>query len=351
MSQTLRRGFTLIELLVVIAIIAILIALLLPAVQQAREAARRTQCKNNLKQLGLGLHNYLDVHRSFPIGHQYRPTGVGAGVGAHFGKGWSVFTYLLPYMDQGPLFNQLNMNLSMAGVREDPAGPAGTVIDGGANKRLVSTVVPWARCPSSTAPGTFANGSAGQAGYFESLAVTSYKASAGSFHDNSSGYPFNDQNRYNGLFHRDSIVQLRDLSDGTSNVIAIGEANWRLSQNGRLFGGLSAASGLTNGSSFWFLGNGEWPMNPPASVPPLNRDYGYHSEHTGGSHFVFSDGHVVFMSENIHHTFRCAVNGGNTGNTTCPGTLALVSDPNANTNFGTYQRLFGRSDGFVVGEF
>src|SRR5437868_1293601 len=152
-----NRGFTLIELLVVIAIIAILIALLLPAVQQAREAARRTQCKNHLKQLGLALHNYNDVYRVFPIGHQYRFTGWSwSGSGAlptpHGGKGWSLFAYLLPYMDQAPLYNQLNFNLSVAGVREAAGSPAGTVIDGGANKKLVASIVPWARCPSGTSP-------------------------------------------------------------------------------------------------------------------------------------------------------------------------------------------------------
>jgi prepilin-type N-terminal cleavage/methylation domain-containing protein len=92
-----RRGFTLIELLVVIAIIAILIALLLPAVQQAREAARRTQCKNNLKQVGLALHNYHDSHQTFPIGFLAN-------------AGLSVHDYILPYIDQATLYNQMNFS-------------------------------------------------------------------------------------------------------------------------------------------------------------------------------------------------------------------------------------------------
>ncbi len=103
-----RRGFTLIELLVVIAIIAILIALLLPAVQQAREAARRTQCKNNLKQLGLALHNYLDVHQLFPPGSV---GGVPAANLADYNQdyAWNWSTFILPQIDQANLFNQLGV--------------------------------------------------------------------------------------------------------------------------------------------------------------------------------------------------------------------------------------------------
>ena len=101
-----HRGFTLIELLVVIAIIAILIALLLPAVQQAREAARRTQCKNNLKQIGLALHNYHDVNRAFPPGWVPQLSSTGA-VSNTRRSSWAWSVFILPYIDQAPLFNQL----------------------------------------------------------------------------------------------------------------------------------------------------------------------------------------------------------------------------------------------------
>jgi prepilin-type N-terminal cleavage/methylation domain-containing protein len=112
-----RRGFTLIELLVVIAIIAVLIALLLPAVQQAREAARRTQCKNNMKQLGLAMHNYHDTFRVFPPGWIAVDPATNA-QSAHEGiSGFGWGTMLLPQIDQSPLYNQLNLNLAI----NDPA--------------------------------------------------------------------------------------------------------------------------------------------------------------------------------------------------------------------------------------
>src|SRR4051812_30971338 len=108
-SRVRFRAFTLIELLVVIAIIAILIALLLPAVQQAREAARRTQCRNNLKQMGLALHNYHDTYRLFPASY-YRDWPHNSSTNPTAGRpGWGWAVMLLPYMDQGPLFNALDV--------------------------------------------------------------------------------------------------------------------------------------------------------------------------------------------------------------------------------------------------
>ena len=133
MPRRTRRttGFTLIELLVVIAIIAILIALLLPAVQQAREAARRSTCQNNLKQMGIAMHNYHDVVQVFPPGVIHSLTNDPMGIGT----GWSWGTFLLPYIDQAPIFNQLNT--------QRPIDPTNAT-----QLSLIRTIIPVYNCPS-----------------------------------------------------------------------------------------------------------------------------------------------------------------------------------------------------------
>ena len=129
LSKPRRSGFTLIELLVVIAIIAVLIALLLPAVQQAREAARRMQCKNNLKQMGLALHNYADVHSVLPPSVVLRASGTSL----VWSNGWSISARILPFADQGPLFNAIDFDLSY----EEPSQQA-----------VASKTIPLFLCPS-----------------------------------------------------------------------------------------------------------------------------------------------------------------------------------------------------------
>jgi prepilin-type N-terminal cleavage/methylation domain-containing protein len=195
-----RRAFTLIELLVVIAIIAILIALLLPAVQQAREAARRTQCRNNLKQIGLAMHNYHDTHSALPqLAHGTQGNGT-VGVAAYpgFGSEWgghSVHTMFLPYIDQAPLYNQINLN--WVWYSADNGNP---------NRNLMRTRVPAFMCPSDSPPASSNDG------------FNNYGASTGP----NLGWEA-DLNRVVGFFHRRKSVRIRDVIDGTSNTIAFGE--------------------------------------------------------------------------------------------------------------------------------
>jgi prepilin-type N-terminal cleavage/methylation domain-containing protein/prepilin-type processing-associated H-X9-DG protein len=333
------HGFTLIELLVVIAIIAILIALLLPAVQQAREAARRTQCKNNLHQLGLALHNYHDTYNMFPIGHQHRPTNVAASANGDGGTGFAWSAYLLPYIDGAPLYNQFDFSKSIADVT--PWNPTGAGTGPVRNVPLLANTQPWALCPSSIAPPTAATGAAADPFRIVNHAVTSYKASAGSFNGNPGGIPPNDQERRNGLFYRDSRIKIRDITDGTSSTVALGEVNWTLASNGRLYGAIDPASGIASGNGPRLLCIAEWGLNLPPSPPSVQGELNesYSSQHEGGAHFLFGDGHVHFISENIQHT-------------RFPWIAANPFDRNnGGAGYGIYQRLHSRNDNLVIGEF
>ncbi|MFN0197420.1 MAG: DUF1559 domain-containing protein, partial [Planctomycetaceae bacterium] len=209
-----RKGFTLIELLVVIAIIAVLIALLLPAVQQAREAARRTQCRNNLKQVGLALHNYHDSHSAFPSGWIGVEAGIQSAHGGGSGVGWG--TMILPYIDQANVYNLFNASVNI----ENPLNDA---------FRLTSLTV--FRCPSDPQPQRWTidkDGSPGTA--ICELPTANYIAAFGTENidgcENAVGTPpvaSNGQCQGNGTFYHNSLIRIRDITDGTSNTFIAGE--------------------------------------------------------------------------------------------------------------------------------
>jgi prepilin-type N-terminal cleavage/methylation domain-containing protein/prepilin-type processing-associated H-X9-DG protein len=195
-----KRGFTLIELLVVIAIIAVLIALLLPAVQQAREAARRTQCKNNLKQFGLSLHNYLGAFNTFPLvpGGSTYDSSNGGGNGTLAWRGWSAHLQILPYMDLAPLYSQFNLN-QLYNDNSAPAVPGGTT-----NVNLSKQIIPAFKCPSDATIGAIPGLSycvSGGPSVFWNVA-TADKV---------------------GVFNFNQAVPIAAILDGTSNTIAASE--------------------------------------------------------------------------------------------------------------------------------
>ena len=205
-------GFTLIELLVVIAIIAILIALLLPAVQQAREAARRSQCKNNLKQLGLALHNYHDIHRVFPSGVvDSNPATSSPGDAANNSNGLAWGTMILPMIDQAPLFNQIGTQTGGFTRSWQDANGDGTLGDAIA---AAKTILPAFICPSDPMGGLNTDkGSFGKSNYLGNagrgaVQTTSTGAAAGA---------------KNGMFFENSKRRFRDITDGTSNTFFITE--------------------------------------------------------------------------------------------------------------------------------
>ena len=312
-----KRGFTLIELLVVIAIIAILIALLLPAVQQAREAARRSTCKNSLKQIGLAIHNYADTHRVFPLGYVNQTSAT-----TDFGWGWA--TFILPFVDQAPLYNTINPN----GGLTLPLGNASY-----SSTPALQTAIPVYRCPSSIVP--VVNNQRTDAtpnGY----GALSYPAVSGHIAA-LTGTP-NNTYQYKGSFYPRSSVRFRDFTDGTSNTILVGERAFQFTGTvtqqpyaAIWAGGRTLSIGTTG-----VITNMEQDSTGVVSdATRINNKAtsghrGFSSQHVGGCHFLLGDGTVRFISENIDSSDY-------------NGTAA--------TSLGTYQKLAIINDGQVLGEF
>jgi len=207
-----RRGFTLIELLVVIAIIAVLVALLLPAVQQAREAARRAQCSNNLKQIGLALHNYHSALNTFP------PNLTPGGDAYNYAKGgWGVLSHLNPYLEQTNVYNLMDLTLPTYAL----IGGSYVFAGGDANtQKAVQTVVPTFLCPSDL-------GKPIDGGYgLTTMGPTNYCANQGSGVDTINGDPDMNGSPLNadGVFFADSRIRISDITDGTSYTAAFSES-------------------------------------------------------------------------------------------------------------------------------
>ncbi|HET6422519.1 MAG TPA: DUF1559 domain-containing protein [Planctomycetaceae bacterium] len=300
------RGFTLIELLVVIAIIAILIALLLPAVQQAREAARRTQCRNHLKQLGLALHNYHDNFNGLPAGEYRQSTTADKG-------NWTWSAMILPYMDQAPLYNQLQVGT----LRVDQA------LQNTTTRVLLQTPLPAFRCPSDVAP--MLNTDA-QRLIQEANSTTTYPIATSNYVGvNSTGTPRPNFNaaisgangpnaNANGTFYRNSRVNFRDILDGTSNTFVIGERSWvtpfgaTIVPSAGIVFAVQDGGGAVNGGIAAALGTGFRKLNCKDNIGECRR--AFTSNHTGGAHFLFHDGTVKFISENIEHNTDDTTNAG-----------------------------------------
>ncbi|WP_166820336.1 DUF1559 domain-containing protein [Thalassoroseus pseudoceratinae] len=321
-----RSGFTLIELLVVIAIIAILIALLLPAVQQAREAARRTQCRNNLKQIGIALHNYHDVNGNLP------PGGINAG-GSVEAWGWGAF--ILPQMEQVNLYEE--MGVSSRRLRDMLAT---------ADRSLAQTKLDAFICPSDRGKHLMDGGSSslngGKGRHFNGAGLPSPPGNG--FRVAKSNYigvcGFGDVSRTNndGALHRNSGVGFRDIIDGLSNTFAVGERDFRCAQ-GAWVGNRNVTGSGPQGADYT-MGMVSRPLNDASNATHRCLE-GFSSQHPGGAHFLFCDGSTQFISENIDYNDS--------------GVLSTVTPSKANTtqkqNSGTYQRLGIRDDEQVVGDY
>lgn len=284
-----RGGFTLVELLVVIAIIGILVALLLPAVQAARAAARRTQCKNNCKQIGLALHNYHDAFRQFPAGWiSYQ---------GEFEPGWGWAAAILPFAEQNNVYDQIDFRLPI----EDSAHAA-----------VREAVLAMYICPSDVAPDTFAIAE-GTGGHVHGASAMPTASASYAFSStlpvniDTTGTPLmrlsksnyvgvfgtfeihDDPYRGNGSFFADSRLRFRDFVDGTSNTVMVGERFGR------------------QGSAIW---HGVIPeaAEPEARVvgvtdhapnSPEMHFEDFSSEHVTGAHFTLADGSVRMISDTI----------------------------------------------------
>lgn len=334
MLRAKRLGFTLIELLVVIAIIAILIALLLPAVQQAREAARRTQCKNNLKQMGLALHNYLDVAGQFPpakINSGMTPASATAtpemAAGVLNTTGWVL---MLPYLDQAPMYNRYDFN-ACSSMSVNSTTPASSYVQGTneqKNNVVVKEKVPAFHCPS--AEEEVRTNSAGTATDYSMLNArrTNYLFSVGQDEDRTTSYGSRnssfstytnaaDNVPVQGVFGNSGAAKIAMLTDGTSNTICIGEAvggaRYKTSANygpWGMIGTHTCCHGRTPTGPKTLLSDPAWTtarsgyaINVPYLGDAQGRTYAwvFGSTHTGGAHFLLGDGTVRFISNNIDY--------------------------------------------------
>ncbi len=271
-----RRAFTLIELLVVIAIIATLVAILLPAVQQAREAARRSTCKNNLKQIGLAIHNYHDTFNTLPPGSIKHPF-YGDNWNPH---GWSAM--ILPFLEQNAVYDALANETQNWG--NEPKFNAG-------DNPVGASVIPVFLCPSDVMPNnnTYLEGNTN--------AKSNYPGNGGMLFVNDNDY---NPSSFTGPFAVNATRRFADVTDGLSNTIIVGERD----------GGISA--GVTERFAAWWVGTDHvgWHDRMYAFTSksyPINNLVGgvsgqaraFASLHRGGAQFVLGDGHVVFISENI----------------------------------------------------
>jgi prepilin-type N-terminal cleavage/methylation domain-containing protein/prepilin-type processing-associated H-X9-DG protein len=307
MSRLIRRrlGFTLIELLVVIAIIAILIALLLPAVQQAREAARRSQCKNNLKQIGLALHNYHDVYNSFPpasVRRNANPPGSWVTSGLQWGG------RILAFLDETAVYNQINWEQEPGNSPEQTVG---------------YTELAVYRCPSDPGGRGQTSSNMGPMNYVTCIAdSTTYSAGGSDYANNGRSVMFLASN-----------VRFANIKDGTSNTMVVSEClvgsphdtSVNPSTTAITCPDPPANAGYRRGRT-WLEGINcrEWAFdtlhvpNDPRPDCGLNSNYcadAARSEHEGGVHVLLCDGSVRFVTENVDATLWINLGSKNDGNT------------------------------------
>jgi prepilin-type N-terminal cleavage/methylation domain-containing protein/prepilin-type processing-associated H-X9-DG protein len=322
-----RRAFSLIELMVCISVIAILISLLLPAVQQAREAARRVQCRSNLKQIALALHNYHSTFEIFPSGQYWCQPGTPCSNGSFYAHGWGWSASLLPYVEQSTLFHGFNFSLSPRDAY---------------HVQQLSVPISLFQCPSDSTRRPVVPPSA-LAFRPERLATSNYCGNGGSF-SVSFEAPFvaRDETWTNGVLGRDSARRMREITDGLSNTFLMGEViHYNFPWDPTLYGHWDPPS-RTACCTLTLVRHGNRRLNPGATGTVDERREGFSSLHSDGAHFALCDGSVRFVSERIDNTSR-------------QRTISTMHDPfdsaNGGADYRVYQRLCSRNDGLPIGEF
>jgi prepilin-type N-terminal cleavage/methylation domain-containing protein/prepilin-type processing-associated H-X9-DG protein len=340
-SSSRRPAFTLVELLVVIAIIGILVALLLPAVQAAREAARRATCVSHLKQVGIGLHNYHDAHLVLPPGWISQ-----ASEQAEWG--WAVF--ILPFIEQEPLYSQLKVNERRLW----------DVILNAADRFLLQTHLKVYRCPSDTTPGLLPGGDPSKyyaAPYLRhfhcsgcpdspgfEVAASNYPGVFGMYDSKPNPVNYNDPMPQNGLFFANSRLNFRDVLDGLSQTLAVGERDERCRAGA--WAGVRNPPGPDMWGSYYVRGRVSRALNDPADTAKAGSescDEGFSSKHASGANFCFADGSVHYLRNNIQFGLGGLSESQIMNNDNPP--------PYNPALLGAYQKLGIRNDGAVAGEY
>jgi prepilin-type N-terminal cleavage/methylation domain-containing protein/prepilin-type processing-associated H-X9-DG protein len=344
-AESSRAGFTLVELLVVIAIIGILVALLLPAIQSAREAARRTSCQSNMKNIALALQNYHSANNRFPVGFVSQPAAEEA---------WAWTTFTLPYLEEQALYDKLNprsrrlADLFIA-ANTDPS-----------QLTLVQTPLAVFRCASDTTPalcpvdGTMKAKRTYDNGQFErhfngNNAPKGFQPSASNYIGNKGfannncpqpSAPDHDNCLSTGIFFGDSKVSMKQITDGTSHTFLLGERD-RYCLSSTWIGVRNPVGEDMNGSA-WLIGRQTLKLNDPITGDHETCTEGFSSKHSGGAFFAFCDGSVQFVGDDIdyHHALnnvKCYVK-----------KLPQCKSENSGFKIGVYQRLGWRDDDLTV---